>query len=145
MLERDGYLPGVPCWVDTSQADPDAYGSVFGWETLDVGAGAMAWTLAGYGDFLQQRDPELRERVAAAGVPERFADVVATLNPIADDQPDRSAHWSVTFSVADADDGWTRRGAWRPRGRVPVRSAMGPDDGDRRSGGRDLHREPIRP
>jgi predicted enzyme related to lactoylglutathione lyase len=86
--------------VDAAKA---FYGSVFGWETLDVGGGAMAWTLAGYGDFVQQRDPELRERVAAAGVPERFADVVATLNPIADDQPDRSAHWSVTFSVADAD------------------------------------------
>src|ERR1700682_5401511 len=24
MLERDGYLPGVPCWVDTSQPDPEA-------------------------------------------------------------------------------------------------------------------------
>ena len=79
------------------------YGSLFGWETLDLGGAAMAWTLAGYGDFVQQSDPELRERVAEAGVPERFADVVATLNPIADDQPDVPAHWSVTFSVADAD------------------------------------------
>jgi hypothetical protein len=24
MLERDGYPPGVPCWVDTTQPDPDA-------------------------------------------------------------------------------------------------------------------------
>ena len=24
MPERDGYIPGVPCWVDTSQPDPDA-------------------------------------------------------------------------------------------------------------------------
>ncbi len=36
MLERDGYLPGVPCWVDTSQPDPEAaatfYGGLFGWE-----------------------------------------------------------------------------------------------------------------
>jgi uncharacterized protein len=24
MLERDGYLPGVPCWVDTTQPDPEA-------------------------------------------------------------------------------------------------------------------------
>ena len=24
MPERDGYIPGVPCWVDTSQPDPEA-------------------------------------------------------------------------------------------------------------------------
>jgi len=34
--ERDGYIAGVPCWVDTSQPDPDAaaqfYGDLFGWE-----------------------------------------------------------------------------------------------------------------
>jgi predicted enzyme related to lactoylglutathione lyase len=36
MPERDGYIPGVPCWVDTYQADPEAavsfYGALFGWE-----------------------------------------------------------------------------------------------------------------
>lgn len=32
-----------------------------------------------------------------------FEDVVATLNPIGEDQPDTPAHWSVTFAVADAD------------------------------------------
>jgi predicted enzyme related to lactoylglutathione lyase len=36
MPERDGYIPGVPCWVDTSQPDPEAavdfYTGVFGWE-----------------------------------------------------------------------------------------------------------------
>jgi predicted enzyme related to lactoylglutathione lyase len=40
MLERDGYLPGVPCWVDTSQPDPEAavafYGGLFGWEFDDA-------------------------------------------------------------------------------------------------------------
>jgi predicted enzyme related to lactoylglutathione lyase len=40
MAERDGYIPGVPCWVDTSQPDPVAavefYGGVFGWEFEDV-------------------------------------------------------------------------------------------------------------
>ncbi|HET6665482.1 MAG TPA: VOC family protein, partial [Acidimicrobiales bacterium] len=40
MPERDGYIPGVPCWVDTSQPDPDAaaafYSSLFGWETEEV-------------------------------------------------------------------------------------------------------------
>ena len=30
MLERDGYLPGVPCWVDTSQPDPEAAVAFYG-------------------------------------------------------------------------------------------------------------------
>jgi predicted enzyme related to lactoylglutathione lyase len=40
MPERDGYLPGVPCWVDTTQPDPDAaaafYRGLFGWELEDA-------------------------------------------------------------------------------------------------------------
>jgi uncharacterized protein len=40
MPERDGYVPGVPCWVDTSQPDPvaatDFYRGLFGWEFEDV-------------------------------------------------------------------------------------------------------------
>src|SRR5688572_10209091 len=39
MLERNGYPPGVPCWVDTSQPDPEAavrfYEGLFGWELVD--------------------------------------------------------------------------------------------------------------
>src|SRR3712207_7535287 len=37
--ERDGYIPGVPCWVDASEPDPQAavdfYGGLFGWEFRD--------------------------------------------------------------------------------------------------------------
>jgi predicted enzyme related to lactoylglutathione lyase len=40
MPERDGYIPGVPCWIDTSQPDPAAtlpfYQGLFGWEFEDV-------------------------------------------------------------------------------------------------------------
>ena len=40
MLERDGYVAGVPCWVDTSQPDPEAavafYSGLFGWDFEDV-------------------------------------------------------------------------------------------------------------
>src|SRR5581483_782767 len=40
MPERDGYIPGVPCWVDTSQPEPEAaiafYREVFGWEFEDA-------------------------------------------------------------------------------------------------------------
>jgi predicted enzyme related to lactoylglutathione lyase len=36
MSEQDRYIAGVPCWVDTTQPDPDAaatfYGGLFGWE-----------------------------------------------------------------------------------------------------------------
>lgn len=40
MPERNGYIPGVPCWIDTSQTDPRAavefYRGLFGWEFEDV-------------------------------------------------------------------------------------------------------------
>jgi uncharacterized protein len=40
MPERHGYIPGVPCWVDASQPDPEAavefYRELFGWEFEDV-------------------------------------------------------------------------------------------------------------
>ena len=40
MPERDGYIAGVPCWVDTPQPDPEAavdfYSGVFGWEFEDA-------------------------------------------------------------------------------------------------------------
>jgi uncharacterized protein len=79
------------------------YRLVFGWETLGAGGAADMWRLPGYGEFLEQSDPGLRERMAASGAPAGFEDVVATLNPIPNDQPDVPAHWSVTFAVDDAD------------------------------------------
>ena len=79
------------------------YGSVFGWGTMDVGGGFEMWTLPGYGDHLATIHPGIREQVAESGGPEGFEDVVATINPIADDQPDTPPHWSVTFAVDDAD------------------------------------------
>src|SRR4051794_24092360 len=40
MPERDGYPAGVPCWIDTTQPDPDAaaefYSGLFGWDLEDV-------------------------------------------------------------------------------------------------------------
>jgi predicted enzyme related to lactoylglutathione lyase len=40
MSEPDRYIPGVPCWIDTTQPDPEAavafYGDLFGWEFADV-------------------------------------------------------------------------------------------------------------
>jgi predicted enzyme related to lactoylglutathione lyase len=78
------------------------YRAVFGWQTLELG-GFTAWTLPGYAEHLEKNDPGLRERMAEAGAPEGFADVVASLISIADDQPDTPAHWGVTFAVDDSD------------------------------------------
>jgi hypothetical protein len=40
MSDQDRYIPGVPCWVDTNQPDPEAavafYGGLFGWEFENV-------------------------------------------------------------------------------------------------------------
>ena len=40
MPERDGYIPGVPCWVDASEPNPeealDFYGGLFGWRFEDT-------------------------------------------------------------------------------------------------------------
>jgi uncharacterized protein len=79
------------------------YGSLFGWRTLALDGGAEMWTLPGFGDFLERDNPDLRKQMAEADAPEGFEDVVATINPIADDQPDTPVHWSVIFAVADAD------------------------------------------
>jgi predicted enzyme related to lactoylglutathione lyase len=79
------------------------YGAVFGWQTIDVGGGTEMWTLPGYGDELERATPGLRKMIAEMGAPAGFEDVVASVNPIADDQADVPAHWSVTFGVDDAD------------------------------------------
>jgi len=79
------------------------YGSVFGWTTLALD-GAEMWTLPGYGDHLEREyHPDLRKRIAEVGGAAGFEDVVASTNPIPDDQPDTPPHWSVTFAVDDPD------------------------------------------
>jgi len=99
--------PGSLNFNDLHTHDVDGaksfYGAVFGWETLRMGGGFEAWTLPGYGDHLERDDPDLRKRLAESGGPSGFEDVVASIVPIADDQPDVPAHWGVTFAVDDAD------------------------------------------
>jgi predicted enzyme related to lactoylglutathione lyase len=79
------------------------YGAVFGWRTIALPGGAEMWTMPGYGDYLERDNPDIRKQMADVGAPEGFEDVVASLNPIGDDQHDVPAHWSVTFGVDDAD------------------------------------------
>ena len=99
--------PGSVSFNTLDTRDPEAakafYAAVFGWETIGLGGGAQMWTLPGYGDFLELSDPGLRQRMAQTGAPAGFEDVVAALNPIADDDVHAPAHWGVTFAVEDAD------------------------------------------
>jgi uncharacterized protein len=80
------------------------YGAVFGWRTLDLDGGAVMWALPGYGDHLEELTPGLRKGMEEMGAPAGFADVVAGINRIGDDQPDTPAHWGLTFAVDDADE-----------------------------------------
>jgi uncharacterized protein len=99
--------PGAVVFNGLNTRDVDGarsfYGSVFGWQTLAIGGGGEGWALPGYGDYLERYHPDLRKQMAQAGAPDGFEDVVGSINPITDDQPDTPAHWSVTFAVDDAD------------------------------------------
>jgi predicted enzyme related to lactoylglutathione lyase len=92
---------------DLNTRDPDGakafYGAVFGWTTLALPGGFEMWTLPGYGDYLEGIHPDIRKQVEEAGGPKGFEDVVASINPIPDDQSDTPPHWGVTFAVDDAD------------------------------------------
>ncbi len=79
------------------------YGAVFGWDALSLDGGFTAWTLSGYGDYLERDNPGLRKGMEEMGVTGEFADVVAAIDPITPEQGDVPAHWSVTFAVDDAD------------------------------------------
>jgi uncharacterized protein len=102
--------PGTWNFSELNTRDPEGaeafYGAVFGWEakTIDTGDGGFTmWRVPGYGDYLVQRDPELRNRQAGDGAPEGFEDAVAWLVPMTPDQADAPPHWSITFAVDDAD------------------------------------------
>jgi predicted enzyme related to lactoylglutathione lyase len=112
--------PGSVNFNTLSTCDPERarafYRAVFGWQTIGLDGGIQMWTLPTYGDFLEQTDPGLRERMAQSDAPDGFEDVVAALNPLAGDQTDVPAHWGVTFAVDDADA--TAKRAWELGGKV---------------------------
>ena len=100
--------PGTWNFSELRTRDPAAarafYGEVFGWEADDADAGGglagMMLRLPGYADFLEQVDPGIRKRHADFGAPPGFSDCIGWILPLEDDlQP----HWSVTFSIDDAD------------------------------------------
>lgn len=79
------------------------YRAVFGWEVLTLDGGFEMWSLPGYGEFLDEINPGTLKGMAEMGAPEGFANVVASLSAIPDDQPETPPHWGVTFAVDDAD------------------------------------------
>lgn len=87
--------------TDTGAAS-EFYRTVFGWQSdlMEFG-GFKSWVfrLPGYGDFLEQYDPEIRSRQAAEGVPPGFEDAVGWM-----EQTDQTPRFVVTFGVADTDD-----------------------------------------
>ena len=104
--------PGTWNFSELHTRDPEKakafYGAVFGWETSGLGMegdDSGFWRVPGYGDFLAQGDPDVRERQAELGAPEGFEDAVAWLVPMTSDQfpADTPPHWSITFAVDDAD------------------------------------------
>jgi predicted enzyme related to lactoylglutathione lyase len=83
MPDRDGYIAGVPCWIDTSQPDPEQaaefYGGLFGWEIEN------AMPADSPGKYLMAR---IRGRDAAA---------------ISSQQQEGPATWNTYVQVDSAD------------------------------------------
>src|SRR5918997_735743 len=86
MSPQDRYIPGVPCWIDSTQPDPEAavafYGGLFGWEFEDV----------------MPADAPTRYFVARL----RGGDVAA-VGPRPEGGPD-TAVWNTYVWVEDADE-----------------------------------------
>jgi predicted enzyme related to lactoylglutathione lyase len=100
MPERDGYIPGVPCWVDTSQPDPDAatdfYGGLFGWEFEDVmpeGSDAKYFMARSEGSAWSMFD--------TSGEPR--SGIVAAVGSIPEGMP-QIATWNTYIWVDSADE-----------------------------------------
>jgi predicted enzyme related to lactoylglutathione lyase len=99
--------PGTWNFSELNTADSTAaarfYGSVFDWETSEVDMGAMSGTMVrmpGYADFLEAINPGTKQRHVDFGAPPGFTECVAWFLPLSEGA---SPHWSLTFSVADAD------------------------------------------
>jgi predicted enzyme related to lactoylglutathione lyase len=107
--------PGAWNFSELNTPDPDGaerfYGAVFGWvaERLEMDAQQPTgmWRVEGYGEFLAERDPAIRERQAADQAPGGFADAVALLGSLGA-TPGVDAEWGVMFAVDDADAAFER-------------------------------------
>lgn len=99
--------PGSWNFSELHAADADGakrfYASVFGWQFDEVDMGAMTGTMVrmpGYADFLEAINPGTKQRHIDFGAPPGFTECVAWFLPL---DEGTAPHWSITFSVADAD------------------------------------------
>jgi len=100
--------PGTWNFSGLHARDPDAalafYNGLFGWEanppdpSMD---GTLLLRRPGYGEHLETLRPGTIQGMADMGAPEGFADAVAWITPLGDDEV--APHWDVTFAVDDAD------------------------------------------
>jgi predicted enzyme related to lactoylglutathione lyase len=119
--------PGTWSWSDLNTRDMDAakgfYAAVFGWEagTPEAGGAYAMLRRPGYGDYLEQSDPDLRKRLAAEQAPPGFEDVVGWMVKMTSEQfsDDTPSHWGITFGVEDTDATVDKAGALGAKVLVP--------------------------
>lgn len=82
--EREGFPPGVPCWIDTDQPDPGAalYSGLFGWQ------------------FTERLPPEAGASYRVAAL--NGKDVAAVRSTPQGDSPNPA--WNTYVGVASADE-----------------------------------------
>jgi uncharacterized protein len=100
MPERDGYIPGVPCWVEAGESDPEAaldfYGGLFGWQFEDV------TPMSSEGQYFIARG-ETRGSSIFDLSGEKYGGDVAALRSIPQTAPP-TAVWNTFFWVDSADE-----------------------------------------
>ena len=100
MPERDGYIPGVPCWVDASEPDPEAavdfYRGLFGWEFEE------AMPPGSEGKYLIARGEAASSSIFDISGELRSGDVAAIRSILEGGPP--AATWNTYFWVDGADD-----------------------------------------
>lgn len=100
MPQRDGYIPGVPCWVDVSEPDPEAalqfYGGLFGWEAEGV------MPPSAEGDYFIARGKAASSSIFDTSGTLRSGDV-AGIRSIPQGAPP-TARWNTYFWVDSADE-----------------------------------------
>jgi predicted enzyme related to lactoylglutathione lyase len=113
MSERNGYPPGVPCWVDTWQPDADAaarfYAHVFGWDIEGPAGGPYMCKLRGRDVAFIGERPRAQAHLPVAWTSavsrrSRFSrDVVAGMAAMNDFPEGTPPHWRIDFWVDNVD------------------------------------------
>jgi predicted enzyme related to lactoylglutathione lyase len=100
MPEREGYVPGVPCWMEVSEPHPEAaldfYGGLFGWEFEDAAPSSAD------GSYFIARGEAPSSSIFDTSRALRSGDVAA-VRSIRDAAPTR-AMWTTYFWVDSADE-----------------------------------------